>query len=482
MRRLQLTEARHQDQVHRGHEEFLRAKIGILAKEAKLTQAELQEVLEELARQTARLENEIASMKGSLPWVETRWMSASDRLAEQESPTEIATAEVQALYQNKETTRYRERALSERLDRLEERRQRWEQRLRVANDDLEEEERNTLIADLLHRRSDLHLEKTKSRESLEPMRAELRAIETKIEQEVDGSDLARQLANQKRYLEQRLEAYELNIGSMDVLESLTERLLNDLRGEEGDALAEAWRHFTTAVTTTWTYEIGTLGDTPITIRKILIGLMIFIIGILLSRHFSQFLGNRLLPGIGLEVPAATVVRTLIFYVLTLIFAFFALNFVNVPLTAFTVLGGALAVGIGFGSQNIVNNFISGLIILIEQPVRVGDLIQIGDLYGNVIRIGARSTQIRTGANVEIMVPNSSFLENNVVNLTLSDDKIRAHVQVGVAYGSPVRDVVKLLIIAASEHGAGAETPGPLRIVRVFRRQQPRVRSPLLDPS
>lgn len=467
LRGLQLEEATAHEQLHRGKVELLRAKVDAFATVTTLTEQELEEVLEELARETARLESDAADMQGTLTWIEARWMTASDRLAERPNASEEERQEVETLYQNKETSRYLTESLDQRIARLTERRLRWEQRLLVYRDELGDDEADTLIADLVHRRTDLHLEKTKARERLEPMRSAARALDAKLEEAQEGSVLAGHYASQKRHIERRLEAYEANIASMEVLVSLTERLLVDLRGEEDSPLKEAWREFITAVGTTWNYELGHLGDTEITIRKIVIGLLIVIIGIFLSRRISRFLGTRLLPGMGLEAPAATVVRTLLFYVLVLVFVFFALNFVDVPLTAFTVLGGALAVGIGFGSQNIVNNFISGIILLIEQPVRVGDLIQIGDLFGNVVRIGARSTHIRTGANVEIMVPNSSFLENNVVNLTLSDDKIRAFVEVGVAYGSPVRDVVKLLKRAASEHGRVLKHPEPLVLFESF---------------
>ena len=119
----------------------------------------------------------------------------------------------------------------------------------------------------------------------------------------------------------------------------------------------------------------------------------------------------------IDASASATIQSMFYYVLLLFFTLFALNVVRVPLTAFTVLGGAVALGIGFGSQNIINNFISGLILHAERPVKVGDLIQLDDLYGNVEHIGARSTRVRTGSNLEIIVPNSTFLQNNVINFT-----------------------------------------------------------------
>ena len=138
-----------------------------------------------------------------------------------------------------------------------------------------------------------------------------------------------------------------------------------------------------------------------------------------------------------------------------------------PLTAFAFLGGAIAIGVGFGSQNIVNNFISGLILLAERPIRVGDLIQVDNLYGTVDNIGARSTKIRTGENLEIIVPNSTFLESNVFNLTLSSERLRTKVIVGLAYGSPTREAERLLIQAATNHNGVQKDIAPFVIFQDF---------------
>lgn len=96
----------------------------------------------------------------------------------------------------------------------------------------------------------------------------------------------------------------------------------------------------------------------------------------------------------------------------------------------------------------------------ERPIKVGDLIEVGTVYGNISKIGARSTQIRTGDNQDIIVPNSKFLENNVTNLTLSDEKLRTRVVVGIAYGSPTREAAKLMKHAAEEHGLVLKKPEP----------------------
>ena len=130
---------------------------------------------------------------------------------------------------------------------------------------------------------------------------------------------------------------------------------------------------------------------------------------------SRWVAAKLLSRLGLNRSAVSPVQSLTFYALLATFTMVSLNVLNVPLTVFSFLGGALAIGAGFGSQNIVNNFISGMILLVERPIRVGDVIQIDSLIGSVTQIGARSTKINTVANHEIIVPNSKLLETSVIN-------------------------------------------------------------------
>lgn len=157
----------------------------------------------------------------------------------------------------------------------------------------------------------------------------------------------------------------------------------------------------------------------------------------------------------------------VFYTLVIILTLFTLRLLNVPITIFTVLGGALAIGVGFGSQNIVNNFISGLVLLTERPVRVNDYIEMEDLSGVVERIGGRATILRSSENTYYVVPNSFFLEKSVMNWTLSDDVIRANVKVGVAYGSPVRKVEELLHQAVRRHPLVLKDPEPIVLFSNF---------------
>jgi potassium efflux system protein len=218
---------------------------------------------------------------------------------------------------------------------------------------------------------------------------------------------------------------------------------------------------------TWNYEIAVVDDRSVTIGKIICALGLLLGSILIARLLSRLLGKRLLPRLGVNSAGASALQSLAFYAMLVCFSLMILDFVNVPLTGFAFMGGAMAIGIGFGSQNILNNFISGLIILAERPIRHGDLVEIDGLLANVQHIGARSTRVRTGANLEIVVPNSKFLENNVANWTLSTTRIRVSVNVGVAYGSDPELVMQILRSAAIDQPGVQTTPEPIILFKEF---------------
>jgi potassium efflux system protein len=138
----------------------------------------------------------------------------------------------------------------------------------------------------------------------------------------------------------------------------------------------------------------------------------------------------------------------------------AVQSIGLNLTSLAVVFGLLSVGIGFGLQNIVSNFISGLIILFERPIKIGDQITIGDVLGKVSNISLRATLIRTFDNISIIVPNSEFITSQVINWSHRDPKIRIHVNVGVAYGSDVPLVINSLLEVAQNHPEVLKDPAP----------------------
>jgi small-conductance mechanosensitive channel len=151
--------------------------------------------------------------------------------------------------------------------------------------------------------------------------------------------------------------------------------------------------------------------------------------------------------------------TRIYFILSIaILVFTSLEVLNIPLTAFAFVSGAIAIGVGFGAQNIINNFISGWILMWERPIRIGDFLEVGSAKGVVETINTRSTRIRRNDGVHMLIPNSQLLENTVTNWTLIDGNARSSVSVGVAYGSDVVLIKKLIQQVLDEHDLILKTP------------------------
>jgi len=194
----------------------------------------------------------------------------------------------------------------------------------------------------------------------------------------------------------------------------------------------------------WNAVLFSVGGEPITVAAVVLAVVLLGLGYWASRAASRVVSRIVTTRISLEPGAADATETLSFYALFITFGLISLNLVKFPLTVFTLAGGAVAIGVGFGSQNVMNNFISGLILLFERPIRTGDLVSVEGTHGIVEHIGPRSTRIRAPDNTHMIVPNSHLVEHSLVNFTLSDDMLRTSVTVGVAYGSPVREVERLL--------------------------------------
>ncbi len=220
----------------------------------------------------------------------------------------------------------------------------------------------------------------------------------------------------------------------------------------------------------WNAPIIHTNGSSITIGTLILGIILLCLSFFLANFLSRYLEKRILSKFKeMDELSRAVVNKITYYVLLLIFILFSLGVLNVPLTMLTVLGGALAIGVGLGAQNIMNNFISGIVLMVERPVRVGDVVEIAqlNLRGRVQDIGARSTKIVSINNTTIVVPNSSFLEKEVLNWTLSDRVVRSEIKVGVAYGSAAKKVKKLLLKVAGEHKKVLSYPEPIVILENF---------------
>jgi potassium-dependent mechanosensitive channel len=179
-----------------------------------------------------------------------------------------------------------------------------------------------------------------------------------------------------------------------------------------------------------------------------------------SSHTKRFLFNRFLSHSGLNRSLQYAIAQIVSNAVLVIGVLIVLTNTGINLGALAVFAGAIGVGIGVGLQSIASNFISGLVILAERPIAIGDRVEVGETAGIVQRIGARSTIVVTNDNISIIVPNSKFIDEPVTNWTLGDPRVRFRLPVGVAYGSDVAKVKEVLIAAGREHPASLQEPAP----------------------
>src|SRR5213083_602551 len=190
-------------------------------------------------------------------------------------------------------------------------------------------------------------------------------------------------------------------------------------------------------------------------------LVAFLVGVFwFSSGTKRFLFNRLLAQSGLDRSLQYAIAQVVSNIVLVVGIFFVLENAGIHLAALAVFAGAVGVGVGFGLQNIASNFISGLVILAERPITIGDRVEVAGILGTVRQIRARSTVIVTSDNIAMIVPNSKFIDSPVRNWHYGDERVRFRLPVGVAYGSEVKQDREALNVAAREHPATLSEPGP----------------------
>lgn len=208
------------------------------------------------------------------------------------------------------------------------------------------------------------------------------------------------------------------------------------------------------------WNIIALGDSKITLG-LLLWLIISITAIfILSELIRKVLANKILSRYDLDLGTRQSIATIVKYILICLGFITILQNTNVDLSALGILAGAIGVGIGFGLQNITNNFISGLIILFERPIKIGDRIEVNGVNGDVVKISARSTMVVTNDNITIIVPNSQFIDSAVINWSHHDRNVRFNIPVGVSYKENPERVKEILIQVAKDNPGVLKSPGP----------------------
>ncbi|MET0682107.1 MAG: mechanosensitive ion channel domain-containing protein [Casimicrobiaceae bacterium] len=307
-------------------------------------------------------------------------------------------------------------------------------------------------------------------------RAQLRAAETRLAQ----ADLSAGAAppevdavNAARYTVAAFERVQTTIDDADrtLRRWVADGVAKEREGDWRTRAMDMWLSLKDAARTVWEFELFAVEDTTVvggqqvtisrgvTVGKSVGALLLFLLGYWvigrLARHAERWMVRR-----GLNAERVRTFRRWTVAVMSFALVLLTLNLARIPLSVFAFLGGALAIGVGFGTQTIIKNFISGMILLVERRVQIGDTIEIDGVSGVVTAVDLRSSTVRSGDGQDTLVPNSVLLEHKVTNWTLYDRKVRRSVKVGVAYGTPMRDAAETIEDCAKRHGNVLANPAP----------------------
>jgi len=260
-----------------------------------------------------------------------------------------------------------------------------------------------------------------------------------------------------------------------------ERLVANFRADFEDRraaslsarLTDRWAAAGLAARDVWNYELFAIDDTfetaegrklavsrSVTVGKTFGAALIVFIGYWISGFVVRRIERKAVASGRATPQGAALVRKWILFIVAAVLGLVALVSASIPLTAFAFLGGALAIAAGFGLQTLLKNLVSGVMLLIERPLRLGDLVEVDGIRGRVTEIGIRASTIRSADGIESMIPNSRFLEGNMTNWTYSSPQARQTIAIGVAYGSPLRKASELLVGVLERHGLVLKSPAP----------------------
>jgi len=311
-------------------------------------------------------------------------------------------------------------------------------------------------------------------------------LETRVKNSSTAADRthARALLDAHR---QRETIYSSTLQRLDQASRFLERWKSMFKEQQKELPFSArlqgwWQHAWEQTKAAWNWELFSAEDTievegkkitghrSVTVGKIGTALLIFSIGYWLCLYLAALIGRLAISRLGVDAELGNLLRQWSQALLLTILIVTSLLWVKIPLTIFAFLGGAFAIGIGFGAQNLLKNVISGILLLIERPLRVGDLIEVENVRGRVTTIGLRSSTVRDAKGVVTLIPNSSFLERHLTNWTYSSRIGRFSLRVGAPYGSSTQVVMDLLSDLAANHPHVLKTPQPQVLLEEFANQ------------
>lgn len=466
-----------------------RVRLGLLERQlviaeagATFTQADLDTVTEQIERQRVQFEDELTQAQTRRVVASRALEAAREELRSVQGRTEGSSTTAYALevvsvreaqLEAAETAVYVLRLM---LEGISVERTMWDLRFAAHGsrsvETLRESQRRL---EVFTRRLDLW--RDYARQQSEVCSSQLRLQEARLSSLVPGSELLPLARERLAALRDRDQWMLRFVRGVERAERLTRRWAEGLRSSEGklpfagrvqNVFSDA-RFFLVRL---WDFELFTAEDTitvdgqkisgkrSVTIGKVVMALVILVAGIWIIGRITRIFEPIIVKRLKIESYQAGLIRRWLWALMVTCLVVFSLVSVKIPLTVFAFAGGALAIGLGFGTQTLLKNFVSGLILLFERPFRVGDVLEVAGQKGTITSIGLRASILQLWDGTETLIPNSALLENNVTNWTYSNRRVRFAVSVGVAYGSEPRRVIQLLNEVVGRHGLVEKEPQP----------------------
>lgn len=420
-----------------------RDQIAAVSPHVVFTEAEYAQQIAEIKKKEESISRSLAKAQANLDRAEVSVRRAQQKLDAETGDKAVATEELETERRTRDRLSDEIDSLTQRLQYQAQLRVAWGRRYEIASTSREDTDHEVWSQLKKHHKetkgvlddleSDLRTNILKMRD----VRGSLTSVTKRADEAAKGpTEVLFQLKNQQMQLEERLRLFERNMVTIEASRRVHEKLLDEI-GLTVESFSPktialgAWYH----AELIWNKEILEIAKQSITLGMILKGLAILVIGWFAARFFSGVVANWFLRRFRLSKDATSVIRTLLFYCMLALVALTALNTVNVPLTAFTILGGALAIGVGFGSQALINNFISGLIMLAERPVRLGERVTFGNYDGIVEEVGFRCTKLRTLTDHLVTIPNSMLVNESIENIDRRRT-IRRKMDITITYDTP----------------------------------------------
>jgi len=426
-------------------------------------EADLKKQLDTISARRSDLEKRAGELIRKQNDSQTAWLAAKERLqrADKEKPNPVAEATLREREAWLKTYQADLERTEDMLRQLGHQEGIWKLRYGLVKGEVRHEDLVLQSHEIENHLASLNRMLSVQQSSQTNLQSQIIALEKKLSEEGLESAVAGHVKNQKKAVQYSVESGLEYISSLLATEELDQRVIHeiDFRLERFD-LKNTVRDVGNWIEKMWDGEVWVIDNHAVTVRKLLVALFILVVGILSAKYFLRAISRRLLAFTQMKETTASAILKMLTFSAYLLVLLFAMRMVNIPIGAFAFLGGAVAIGVGFGAQNLINNFISGFIMMAERPISIGDLIEVEGVLGQVEEIGARCTRVRTGENIRILVPNSNFLEKNITNWTISDRRIRAKISVGVIYGSPVREVERLLLQVVRENEQVLKNPEP----------------------